>query len=104
MTRQSLLALPLLCAATLAAQAIPAQKLLDASGIKGGLIVHIGGNDARSTLGFRANDRYLVHALHADPAKIAQARRDLLEAGVYGPVSVDLYDGPTCLTSTTRST
>jgi len=44
----------------------------------------------------RRNDRYLVHALDADSAKVEAAREALIENGLYGPVSVDTFDG-TCL-------
>ena len=41
----------------------------------------------------RAGDQYCVHGLDTDPAQVASARADLVEQGVYGPVSVDQWDG-----------
>jgi len=70
-----------------------ARQLLDASGVKGGLVVHIGCGDGALTAALRASDRYLVHGLDADAGKVAQARARLAAAGVYGPVSVEVFDG-----------
>ena len=76
-----------------AAHAKTAKELLAVSGVKGGLIVHIGCGDGATTAALRANDGYLVHGLEADAVKVAEARRHILEAGKYGAVSVDLFDG-----------
>jgi outer membrane protein assembly factor BamB len=84
------------CGLCLTAPARNAQELLEASGIKGGLVVHMGCGEGELTAALRAGragDRYLVHGLDTDPEKIARARKRLLEAGLYGPVSVDLFDG-----------
>ena len=42
---------------------IEAKQILDATGVKGGLIVHIGCGDGRRLAALRANDSYLVHGL-----------------------------------------
>jgi len=70
-----------------------ARQILHETGIQGGLIVHLGCGDGRLTAALRADNRYLVHGLETDPAKVDQARRQIQSLGLYGPVSVDLYDG-----------
>ncbi len=70
-----------------------AAQLLKTSGVRGGLVVHLGCGDGRLTAGLRAGDAYLVHGLAADAAKVARARAHLESLGIYGPVSIDTFDG-----------
>ena len=70
-----------------------AQKALSATGVKGGLIVHLGCGDGKLTAALRASDRYLVHGLDADSENVAKARALIQSKGVYGPVSVERFDG-----------
>ena len=65
----------------------------DESGVQGGLIVHLGCGDGKLTGALRVNDRYLVHGLDRDPQKVAVARRDIQSLGLYGPVSVETWEG-----------
>jgi len=67
--------------------------LLRLSGTKGGLVVKIGCSDPALITALRAGDQYLVHALDTDPARVAAAREHIINKGVYGPVSVDHWDG-----------
>ena len=39
------------------------KNILKATGVKGGLVVHIGCGDGRMTASLYANERYLVHGL-----------------------------------------
>ena len=43
-----------------------AQGILDATGIKGGIIVHVGCGDARLTTSLRAGDSVMVQGLESD--------------------------------------
>jgi outer membrane protein assembly factor BamB len=70
-----------------------AKQILDAAGIKGGLIVHIGCGDGKLTSALRANDSYIVHGLDSKPENVAAARKHIKSLGQYGNVSVDLYSG-----------
>ncbi len=70
-----------------------ARKILDATGVKGGLIVHLGCGDGKLTAALRISDRYTVHGLEADPARVAEARSYIQAQGIYGPVSVERYSG-----------
>ena len=68
-------------------------NVLDACGVKGGLVVHLGCGDGKLTATLRANDSYLVHGLDTDAANIAKAREYIRSLKLYGPVSVDTFDG-----------
>jgi outer membrane protein assembly factor BamB len=70
-----------------------ALAILEATGIKGGLIVHLGAGDGRLTAALRANDAYLVHGLDADGARVEKARAHVRSLGLYGPVSIDRLRG-----------
>ncbi len=70
-----------------------AQDILDATGVQGGLVVHVGCGDGRGTAALRVNDSYLVHGLDTDAKKVAAAREHIKSLGLYGPVAVDTFDG-----------
>jgi outer membrane protein assembly factor BamB/ubiquinone/menaquinone biosynthesis C-methylase UbiE len=66
-----------------------AKRILDATGIKGGLIVHIGCGNGKLTSSLRANDSYVVHGLDSKPENVAAARKHIKSLGQYGSISVD---------------
>jgi outer membrane protein assembly factor BamB len=70
-----------------------AARVLADSGVKGGLIVHVGCGDGRLTAALRINERYLVQGLDTDAANIEKARLTIRGLNVYGPVSVGHFDG-----------
>ena len=70
-----------------------ADEIMKTSGVKGGVVVHLGCGDGKLTATLRVNEGYLVHGLDTDPAKIATARQHVLSAGQYGPISFDTFDG-----------
>ena len=70
-----------------------AREILDASGVRGGAIVHLGCGDGELTAALRANDRYVVHGLDPDAANVAKARRTVAARGLYGPVTVSQLRG-----------
>jgi outer membrane protein assembly factor BamB len=70
-----------------------AKEIIAEAGIKGGLVVHLGCGDGTQTAALRVNDRYLVHGLDSDRQKVAAARRDIQARGLYGTVSVDVWEG-----------
>jgi outer membrane protein assembly factor BamB len=65
-----------------------AEKILSESGIKGGLIVHIGCGDGRLTAALRADDSYLVQGLDRDGSNVEKARRHIQSLNLYGKVSI----------------
>jgi len=80
-------------AALQASEQESAQQILEATGVRGGLVVHLGCGDGRLTAALRPNDRYLVHGLDRSAENVQAARRYLRSLGVYGPVSIDRWMG-----------
>ncbi len=70
-----------------------AKAILEATGVRGGLVVHIGCGDGKLTAALRADDSYLVHGLTADDADLTKAREPIRALGLYGEVTVDLLRG-----------
>jgi SAM-dependent methyltransferase len=68
-------------------------EILDATGIEGGLVVHVDCSNGRLTAALRANESYLVHGLDNDASEIAKAREHIHSLGLYGSVSVLKWDG-----------
>ena len=100
--KHSCMALILACsAAAVASPQQQAKEILDAAGVKGGLVVHVGcadpstssGQVGKLTAALRANDSYLVQGLDADAANVDKARAHIQSLGVYGKVSVDVCKG-----------
>jgi len=71
----------------------PAARLVEATGCRGGLVVHLGCGDGTFTAALRTGENYLIHALDADPENVKKARQTIRSLGLYGPVSVDTFDG-----------
>lgn len=87
------LAAVLLCGSVSLASETPAGKaILDASGVRGGLVVCVGCGDGRLIADLRPNDRYLVQGLDTSHKNVAAARRHLRSLGFYGDVSVRQWD------------
>ncbi len=91
--RRYLLAALSILASMLCVPSSSAQTILDESGIRGGLVVHVGCGDGKLTAALHANDSYLVHGLDTDPEQVAAAREHVRSLGLYGPVSADTFDG-----------
>jgi len=70
-----------------------AARILQATGIEGGLIVHIGSGDGKLTAALRKGDAYMVHGLDRDSKSVAGARQYIQSKRLYGPVSVDRLGG-----------
>ena len=75
-----------------AVSADQAQDILDATGVQGGLVVHLGCGDGTLTAALRSNDSFFVHGLDSDADNIAKARKHIHSLGAYGPVSVEHWD------------
>ena len=78
---------------TASANSISAEAIYRATGVRGGLVVHLGCGDGNLTASLRASDRYLVHGLDTDAARVAATRELLHSKGLYGPISADSFDG-----------
>lgn len=70
-----------------------AREIIATSGVRGGLIVHVGCGDGRLTAALRAGPQFLVHGVDTDAALVAAARRRIAALGSYGSVAVDRWDG-----------
>ncbi len=70
-----------------------AAEILEATGVRGGLIVHLGCGDGRLTAAWAAHPAYRVHGLDRDPDRVRDARQYVQDQGVYGRVAIDVWDG-----------
>jgi len=65
------------------------------SGIRGGIVVHLGCGDGKGTAKMLLSDSFTVHGLDTDGGNVAKARAHLRDKGLYGAVSVARFDGRT---------
>ena len=85
-----------------------AVEILDATGVRGGLVVHVGcgpsttstgsgqansGQAGKLTAALRASESYLVHGLDGDAENVRQARAHIRSRGLCGKVSVRQFSG-----------
>jgi outer membrane protein assembly factor BamB len=68
-----------------------ARSILETTGIKGGLIIHLGCGDGRLTAALCRAPAYQVHGLDSDAQHVQQARKLLRASGRYGQVSVEQW-------------
>ncbi|MBT7302861.1 MAG: PQQ-binding-like beta-propeller repeat protein [Victivallales bacterium] len=85
--------LSLLVALAAARGAAAGKALLKASGVTGGLVVHVGCGDGTLTASLHGSPAHLVKGLSTDPARVAEAREHLAAAGLIGSVAAAQYDG-----------
>ncbi len=71
-----------------------AKRILATSGVRGGLVVHVGCGDGTLTAALHAGKGFLVHGLDRDESCVEQARSHIRSAKLYGPVSVDRWTTP----------
>jgi outer membrane protein assembly factor BamB len=79
--------------AALSAEDAAGRQILDAAGVRGGLIVHLGCGDGKLTAALRVDHRFVVHGLDAHAGNVDRARRNIQSLGLYGPVSVEQWTG-----------
>ena len=70
-----------------------AKRILDQTGIQGGLVIQVGVGDGKLTAALRANERYQVHGVDESSANVDAARNHIRSLGVYGDVAVDQFNG-----------
>ncbi len=68
-------------------------KLVAEAGVSGGLVVIIGCGDGQILTPFLGRTSFLVQGLDTDPARVAEVRRRVFEAGGYGAVGIAPFDG-----------
>ncbi len=59
----------------------------------GGIVVGIDIGDVNTAAALRIHDRLVVQVLERDPADVATLRAGLSDRGLYGPISVDRFEG-----------
>ncbi len=70
-----------------------AKSILEATGVQGGFIVHLGCGDGELTAALKVNERFQVHGLSRDPAQVLATRKNLRKKGIYGEVAVETLQG-----------
>jgi outer membrane protein assembly factor BamB len=95
--RIALPALLMISRAALGAARDDAREVLDAAeratGLRGGLIIHLDCGDGRLTAELGRSGRFIVRGLERDDDAVAEARLNVAAAGVYGRTSVGRWDG-----------
>ena len=74
-------------------QAETGREIVDASGIQGGLIVHIHCGDGSLTASLAEDKSFLVQGLDMSASNVERARRSVRSLGRYGRVTVNTFDG-----------
>lgn len=69
-----------------------ANRILKATGVKGGVVVHVGCGSGELTAALHRSDAFRVHGLDTNPKEIAQARAHIRSLSAYGNVAVDRFD------------
>jgi len=70
-----------------------AREILGATGVRGGLVVHLGCGDGKLTAALVASESFLVHGLDADAENVTDAREHIRSEGLYGRASVEQWAG-----------
>jgi len=70
-----------------------AERILDYSGVEGGLVVHVGCGNGKLTAALRAGDAYLVRGVDTDQEKVDEAREYIKSLELYGDVSIARLEG-----------
>ncbi|MCU0914213.1 MAG: PQQ-binding-like beta-propeller repeat protein [Planctomycetes bacterium] len=86
-------AVPSAPAAEAQASAAQAGEILAATGIKAGLVVHVGCGNGALTAALGAGESYLVHGLDTNAQNVRRAREHIGAQGLYGRVSIAPWDG-----------
>lgn len=66
-----------------------AERVLNETGVAGGLVVHVGCGDGRLTAALRADDGYLVQGLATSPKDLAATRERVHSMDLSGKVTVE---------------
>ncbi|MFH1744496.1 MAG: PQQ-binding-like beta-propeller repeat protein, partial [bacterium] len=70
-----------------------AKRILQETGINGGLIVHVGCGDGRLTASLRAGESYVVQGLSASEEDVQKARGYIQSQELHEKVTADTFDG-----------
>ena len=89
----SILFVSLFTVGLFAAEMEDAKALYKATGIQGGLVVHLGCQTGDYTATLRVNDRYVVQGIDTDAKAVSAGRKVLRGKGLYGPVTLREFNG-----------
>jgi len=98
MMKSALTLVVVVCAALAANPSHAAESgksTLSATGVDGGLVVHLGCADGKLTAELCGGESFLVCGLDTDPKNVDKARRHIQSQNLYGRVSIDQFDGKT---------
>ena len=70
-----------------------ARQILEATGVRGGLIVHLGCGDGKLTAALAAGDNCLVQGLDTNADNVRQAQSQIRKRGIYGRATAERFDG-----------
>ena len=70
-----------------------ARQIIEATGVEGGFIVHVGCGNGHLTCALKVNDSFQVHGLTRNAAEVGPAREYVRSQNCYGPVAIDLLTG-----------
>jgi len=87
------LVVPVFAGSVSAADLITAEAIYEATGVRGGLVVHLGCGDGKLTAALRAGAGFLVHGIDSHIETVERARRHVRSLGLYGQVTIDTFDG-----------
>jgi outer membrane protein assembly factor BamB len=76
-----------------AADSPTAGQILEATGVQGGVIIHLGCGDGKLTAALGADERFIVHGLDKNERTLTQARAHIKSLDLYGRVSADTWSG-----------
>lgn len=69
------------------------EPFVDQFKFSGGIVVAIDFDDGEFLANLASDKPFVIHALHSDEARVEKARRAIRDAGVYGKVSCEVYNG-----------
>jgi len=70
-----------------------AGTLVENSGVKGGVVVHLGCGDGKSTASLFSGDKFLIYGLDVNADAVEEAKEQIASRDVYGQVSAETHDG-----------
>ena len=70
-----------------------ASQIIEATGVSGGLVIHLGCGDGKLIAALGDFDGYLVQGLDVEQRNVDLARQEVLARGLYGKVTVDRLIG-----------
>ena len=68
-------------------------RLVAQSGLSGGIVVALDFPDGKAVADLEADGNFVVHGLFSTEASVEKAKQEIAQAGRYGRVSCDTYNG-----------